>query len=79
MTENEIREILENGTNMTARDIEKHIREGLIIYEDTKEGFEDFKGAFIGGLNDPEEAPEEWEKLELIESNGKKYRVDFFN
>lgn len=79
MTEQEIRKILENGTNMTAHDIEKHIREGLIIYEDTKEGFEDFKDAFIGGLNDPEEAPEEWEKLELIESNGKKYRVDLFN
>lgn len=26
-----------------------------------------------------EEAEEEWEKLELIESNGKKYRVDLFN
>lgn len=79
MTEQEIRKILQDGTNMAAHDIEKHIREGLVVYEDNKEGFEDFKDAFIGGLNDPEEAPEEWEKLELIESNEKKYRVDFFN
>ena len=78
MTENEIVKILQDGTNMTVHDIEKHIREGLVIYEDNKEGFEDFKDAFIGGLNDLEEAPEEWEKMDLIESNGKKYRVDFF-
>lgn len=79
MVEQEIRKILEDGTNMTAHDIEKHIREGLAIYEDTKEGFEDFKDDFIGGLNDPKEAREEWEKMDLIESNGKRYKVDFFN
>ena len=77
MTEQEIRKTLADGTNMTTHDIEKHIREGLAIYEDTAEEFQDFKGNWVGGLNDPEEAREEWEKLDLIESNGKKYRVDF--
>lgn len=79
MTDNEIREILENGINMTAYDIKRLIKEGLVIYEDTEEEFQDFKDSWIGGMNDPEEAQSEWEKMDLIESDGKKYRVDFFN
>lgn len=79
MVEQEIRKILEDGTNMTAHDIEKHIRDGLAIYEDIEEGLQDFRDDWVSGMNDLEEARSRWGAMDLIKSNGKRYKVDFFN
>lgn len=77
MRSEEIRKILAHGTNMTERDIERHIKDGVSVYDNTDAGYKDYEQECIAGLNDPEEIPEMWEKLETVESDGKSYKIDF--
>lgn len=77
MRSEEIRKILAHGTNMTERDIERHIKDGVSVYENTEAGYKDYEQECIAGLNDSEEIREMWEKLETVESDGKSYKIDF--
>lgn len=77
MNESNIKEILKNGTNMTDHDIEKHIKDGISVYENTEKGYNDFKIESINCLCDPEDIPEMWQKLNTIESNEKSYKINF--
>lgn len=73
MTNEKLFELLKKETNMTEQDIKKHIEEGISVYENTKEGYEDFKEEAIGNLNDEEDVPEMWKAMEVIGC----YRMDF--
>ena len=73
----EIRKILATGTNMTERDIERHIKDGVSVYDNTEAGYKEYERECIAGLNDPEEIPEMWKSLETVESDGKSYKIDF--
>ena len=77
MKAEEIRKILATGTNMTERDIERHIKDGVSVYDNTDAGYKDYEQECIAGLNDPEEIQEMWKKLETVESDGKSYKIDF--
>lgn len=77
MKTEEIRKILATGTNMTERDIERHIKDGVSVYDNTDTGYKDYEQECIAGLSDQEEIPEMWEKLETVESDGKSYKIDF--
>ena len=77
MNESEIREIIKNGTNMTERDIERHIKDGVSVYDNTEAGYKEYERECIAGLNDPEEIPEMWKKLETVENGTKSYKIDF--
>ena len=77
MRAEEIRKILATGTNMTERDIERHIKDGVSVYDNTDAGYKDYEQECIAGLNDPEEIPEMWKSLETVESGGKSYKIDF--
>jgi hypothetical protein len=58
---------------MTKHDIEKHIKDGISVYENSEVGYEEFKEEMLGNLNDEEEIPEMWEEMEVIGD----YRMDF--
>lgn len=77
MKTEEIRKILATGTNMTECDIERHIKDGVSVYDNTDAGYKDYEQECIAGLSDQEEIPEMWEKLETVESDGKSYKIDF--
>ena len=77
MKTEEIRKILATGTNMTERDIERHIKDGVSVYDNTDVGYKDYERECIAGLNDPEEIPEMWKKLETVENGAKSYKIDF--
>lgn len=77
MKTEEIRKILATGTNMTERDIERHIKDGVSVYDNTDAGYKEYERECIAGLNDSEEIPEMWRSLETVESDGKSYKIDF--
>lgn len=77
MRSEEIRKILATGTNMTERDIERHIKDGVSVYDNTDAGYKEYERECIAGLSDPEEILEMWDKLETVESDGKNYKIDF--
>ena len=77
MKTEEIRKILATGTNMTERDIERHIKDGVFVYDNTEAGYKEYERECIAGLNDPEDIPEMWESLETVASDGKSYKIDF--
>lgn len=52
MRSEEIRKILAHGTNMTERDIERHIKDGVSVYDNTEAGYKDYEQECIAGLND---------------------------
>ena len=73
MTNEKLFELLKKKTNMTEHDIKKHIKDGISVYENSEEGYEEFKEEMLGNLNDEEEIPEMWEDMEVIGG----YRMDF--
>lgn len=73
MDNKQVKEMLRQNTNMTEHDIDKHIRDGVIVYE----SYEEFKSEWNAGLNPEDEAGNEWERLDKMEYNGKEYRIDF--
>lgn len=77
MRSEEIRKILAHGTNMTERDIERHIKDGVSVYDNTEAGYKDYEQECIAGLNDPEEISEMWRSLETVENDVKSYKIDF--
>lgn len=68
-----IKEMLKANTNMSEHDIEKHINDGIMVYE----SFEEFKNEWIAGMNDEEEAQSAYDKLDTMAYDGKEYKVDF--
>lgn len=77
MRSEEIRKILATGTNMTERDIERHIKDGVSVYDNTDAGYKDYERECIAGLIDPEEIQEMWKSLETVENGVKSYKIDF--
>ena len=73
MTNVKLFELLKKETNMTDRDIQKHIEDGIMVYENTEAGFSDFRNDALSGLNDAEDIPEMWDELDIIGD----YRMDF--
>lgn len=73
MTNEKLFELLKKETNMTDHDIHKHIEDGILVYENTESGFEDFKNDALAGMNDEEDIPDMWDKLDIIGD----YRMDF--
>lgn len=60
LTTNEIRAYLNEHTNMTAHDIDKHINDGCECYLHSMEGYELFKSNWIAGMNNPDDALRIW-------------------
>ena len=58
---------------MTENDIERSIKYGISVYENTERGYEDFKEETIGQLNDAEDIPGMWEAMDVVGD----YRVGF--
>lgn len=56
----------------TEYDIKHYLKLGIIIYEN----YEDFLEQWLEGLNDEEEAPAAWDRLDRSEVDGKEYRYD---
>ena len=77
MKTEEIRKILATGTNMTERDIERHIKDGVFVYDNTEAGYKEYERECIACLNDPEDIPEMWKSLETVENGAKSYKIDF--
>lgn len=73
MTNEQLFKLLKKETYMTDHDIQKHIKDGIVIYEDSEDGFADFKNDALAGLNDEEDIPDMWDKLEIVGD----YRMDF--
>ena len=73
MTNEKLFELLKKETNMTDHDIQKHIEDGIMVYENTEVGFADFRNDALTGLNDEEDIPEMWDELDIIGD----YRMDF--
>ena len=73
MTDEKLYELLKKETNMTENDIKKHIDDGISVYENNNVGYEDFKEEALANLNDEEDIPEMWEKMDIIGD----YRMDF--
>lgn len=74
-------EIVEDGpieerilrtTKMSEHDIQKHLRDGVIYYEDYDQFFTDW----LAGLNDEEDAPAAWDKLDTATVDGITYRYE---
>lgn len=73
MTNEKLFELLKRKTNMTDHDIQKHIEDGIMVYENTEAGFADFRNDALAGLNDEEDIPEMWDELDIIGD----YRINF--
>lgn len=73
MTNEKLFELLKKETNMTDHDIQNHIEDGILVYENTESGFENFKNDALAGMNDEEDIPDMWDKLDIIGD----YRMDF--
>ena len=73
MTNEKLFALLKKETNMTDDDIQKHIEDGIMVYENTEAGFADFRNDALAGLNDEEDIPEMWDGLDIVEN----YRMDF--
>ena len=50
MTNEKLFELLKKETNMTDHDIQKHIEDGIMVYENTEAGFADFRNVCIFAL-----------------------------
>lgn len=73
--DDEKRDFLRHETNMTDRDIERVIKNGMSIYTDDEKGFKEFfKGLAVGGDDDEDGARYTWDKLERIDG----FRFDFY-
>lgn len=66
--------ILKTYTNMTDSDIRRHISQGVSVYENTPDGYEDYKVECISGLCDEDDIPEMWEALEVVGD----FRIDYY-
>lgn len=66
-------ELLKKETNMTDNDIQKHIECGIAVYDNNEAGFIEFRDDALAGMNDEEEIPDMWDKLDIIGD----YRIDF--
>lgn len=73
MTGAELRAYLIKHTKMSIHDIDKHLKEGIFVYEDSLNGYMRFKADCVGGLLDEEEIPNLWKKLDVIGA----YRMEF--
>ena len=73
MTGAELRTYLIERTKMSVQDIDKHLKDGIFVYEDNLNGYIQFKADCVGGLLDEEEIPGLWKKLEKIGE----YRMEF--
>lgn len=73
MTNDEIREMLRQNTNMTESDIKKHIRDGVLVYASREEAIDDCIAALMGR----EEAEECVDDMEEMTYDGRTYLVDF--
>ena len=61
------------------KDAEKHMKDGYIIYEDNKKGFEEFRQNWLAGLGDgdTEEIKRIWGDLYPVEYEGISYKIDY--
>ena len=66
MTGAELRTYLVEHTKMSMYDIDKHLKDGIFVYEDNLNGYMQFKADCLGGLLDEEEVPNLWGKLEKV-------------
>lgn len=69
MTDSEIRLLLKEYTNMTNHDIDKHIKDGVLVYEN----FEEYRAECEEALMDDEMIEKCWNELDIMGN----YRVDF--
>lgn len=73
MTNEKLFALLKKETNMTDNDIQKHIEDEIMVYENTEAGFADFRNDALAGLNDEEDIQEMWDGLDIVGD----YRMDF--
>ena len=66
-------DILKAYTNMTDSDIRRHISQGVSVYENTQDGYEDYKSECIAGLCDEEDILGMWNALEVVGG----FRIDY--
>ena len=68
------RQALEDFTNLTEEKIDEALSGGAEFYTDDEAGKEEYREAFLGGLNDPEDFEDAWNGLEGVG----RYRVDWY-
>lgn len=73
MRNEEIKAMLKECTNMTDRDIDRHIEDGVMVYESREEAIQ----AGIDALMDDDEAEEYADRMDKMNYNRKTFYVDF--
>ena len=73
MDNNQIAQMLKANTNMTDKEIQKHIERGVFLWDNYEEYIEDC----LNSMMDYEEAVDLWDELEIMEFNGRGFKVDF--
>lgn len=69
----DVRAMLKCNTNMSKYDIERHVKDGVLIYEN----FDEFREECLAGLMDEEDIQRAWDTLDTMMYQGKSYKVDF--
>lgn len=73
MNNNELKALLKENTNMSEKDIDRHIADGIMVYSNDEKGYDDFKEDKIAGLCDEDEIAGDWDSLDIVGE----YRMDF--
>lgn len=73
MNSAELKKYLAEHTNMTERDIDKHINDGITVYSNDDAGYSEFKENCINALCDEDDVPDMWNELDVVGD----YRMDF--
>ena len=69
--------IMESDSHYTKYDIQRHLKDGITVYEDNEEEKETFVSNCEAGCIDRETAIDMWNDLYTARYEGKTYRMDF--
>ena len=73
MTNAELKMLLQAHTNMSNRDIDRHIRDGIMVYSNNESGYNEFKADRLANLFDEEDIAPDWDRLDIVGD----YRLEF--
>lgn len=73
MTNLELKKLLQTKTNMSDRDIDRHIADGIFVYSNDESGYNEFKAERLASLFDEEDIAPDWDRLDIVGD----YRLDF--
>lgn len=62
----EKKKLLRKHTNLTEREIQKHLKDGVFFYPNNNDGYKAFFDECIAGLFDEEDISEMWEVMNIV-------------